>query len=71
MSIIGEDEHGTVGCYSEDPEHDKHNWPEYTHNEDGDQVLTCKCSVTFFGYAHRKECYACNKAEYDLDRQHI
>ncbi|MDH5257010.1 MAG: hypothetical protein OEX07_03350 [Gammaproteobacteria bacterium] len=62
MSIKGEEKHGTVGCYSEDPDNDKHNWPEYTHNEDGDQVLTCKCGVDFFGYLHRETCCACRDA---------
>jgi len=61
-----------IGCDSDDPDNDKHNWPEYTDNEGGDEIQAClKCEVTFFGYPHRTECYACNQAEYDLDRQHI
>lgn len=58
---MNEAEKQNIGCYSNDPDNDKHNWPEYSSNENGDEVSTCQeCGVDFFGYANRVLCYHCH-----------
>jgi len=49
-----------TGCNSVDPGNDKHNWPEYTQNEGGDEVILCRCGVSFFGFSYRKKCWVCH-----------
>ena len=50
-----------IGCESENPENDPHNWPEYKDNEYGDEIIKCNnCNIYFFGFVHRIVCYKCN-----------
>lgn len=48
------------GANSKDPDNCKHNWPEYTTNENGDEINECPvCNVSFFGFYSRYKCYVC------------
>lgn len=49
-----------LGCESPDADHCKHNWPEYTTHEGGDEINKClDCKVSFFGFINRLKCYVC------------